>query len=457
MSFESLGLSAAIARALVQQGYAAPTPVQAQVIPAALEGRDVIACARTGTGKTAAFALPVLERLAAAAPARGPRRVRALVLSPTRELAAQIEQSVRAYGAHLPLRSTTVYGGVSASRQVAELRRGVDVLVATPGRLLDHLSQRSVDLSGVEILVLDEADRMLDMGFLPAIRSVIQALPRQRQTLLFSATLAPEIRKLAERMLTNPAQIDVTSGERTVEEIEQFMHRVDKTQKRATLARLIQSGDWRQVLVFTRTKHGANRLAQQLDQDGLRTAAIHGNKSQGARAKALAEFKSGRIAVLVATDVAARGIDIDELPHVVNFDLPDVPEHYVHRIGRTGRAGKRGVALSLVSGDERGLLAGIERLIGRRIPVRELPFAASAQQPRQRERTEQNAQPPQSAQQTRRPPQHPHAQQPSPHRHAQRQSQRQGQRPPQHRQPPRGAAKPRNQARGHASKVCNSA
>src|SRR5690606_2659858 len=269
MSFDSLGLSAPIVRALVQQGYAAPTPIQAQVIPAALEGRDVIACARTGTGKTAAFTLPLLERLAAASTAgaaagRGPRRVRALVLSPTRELAAQIEQSVRAYGAHLPLRSTTVYGGVSASRQAAELRRGVDILVATPGRLLDHLSQRTVDLSGVETLVLDEADRMLDMGFLPAIRSVIQALPRQRQTLLFSATLAPEIRKLAERMLTNPAQIDVTSGERTVEEIEQFMHRVDKTQKRATLAHLIRNGDWQQVLVFTRTKHGANRLAQQL-------------------------------------------------------------------------------------------------------------------------------------------------------------------------------------------------
>jgi ATP-dependent RNA helicase RhlE len=384
MSFESLGLSAALVRALTTQGYTTPTPIQAQVIPAVLEGRDIIACARTGTGKTAAFALPLLERLAgadaahAAGPGRGPRRIRVLVLSPTRELAVQIEQSVRAYGAHLPLRSTTVYGGVSASRQVAELRRGVDVLVATPGRLLDHLSQRAVDLSGVETVVLDEADRMLDMGFLPAIRSIMKALPRERQTLLFSATLEPPIRTLAEKMLTNPARIDVTSGERTVDEIEQFLHRVDKTEKRATLARLIRNGDWQQVLVFTRTKHGANRLAQQLDQDGLRAAAIHGNKSQAARAKALAQFKQGSVAVLVATDVAARGIDIDQLPHVVNFDLPDVPEHYVHRIGRTGRAGRRGVALSLVSGDERGLLQGIERFIGRRIPVRDLPFTGGA-------------------------------------------------------------------------------
>jgi ATP-dependent RNA helicase RhlE len=369
MSFDSLGLSAALLRAVSEQGYTAPTPIQSQVIPVVLEGRDVMAGAQTGTGKTAGFALPLLQRLSAIpAPAGNRRHIRALILTPTRELAAQVGESIRIYGKHLPLRSIVVFGGVSINPQIAELRRGVDVLVATPGRLLDHATQRTVDLSRVEIFVLDEADRMLDMGFLPDIRRVIGLLPSERQNLLFSATFPDDIRTLATRMLRNPASIEIGQRNATADRIEQLVHFVDKGQKRDALSWLIGSGNWRQVLVFTRTKHGANRLATQLEQDGLSAVAIHGNKSQAARTRALADFKSGGVRVLVATDIAARGLDIDQLPHVVNYDLPEVAEHYVHRIGRTGRAGNTGLAVSLVAADERRLLKQIERLLGRALP-----------------------------------------------------------------------------------------
>jgi ATP-dependent RNA helicase RhlE len=373
MSFDSLGLSAALLRAVQEQGYTAPTPIQSQVIPVVLAGRDVMAGAQTGTGKTAGFSLPMLQRLAATAPPPGDRRhVRALVLTPTRELAAQVGESIRNYGRHVPLKSAAIFGGVGIHPQIALLKRGVDVLVATPGRLLDHATQRTVDLRHVEIFVLDEADRMLDMGFLPDIRRVIGLLPPQRQNLLFSATFPDDIRTLATRLLHTPATIEVGERNAAAEGIEQLAYFVDKGQKRGALSWLIGSGEWRQVLVFTRTKHGANRLAAQLEQDGLRTAAIHGNKSQAARTRALAEFKGGAVRVLVATDIAARGLDIDQLPHVVNFDLPEVPEHYVHRIGRTGRAGRAGLAVSLVGADERRLLKQIERLLGRALPQRPL-------------------------------------------------------------------------------------
>jgi ATP-dependent RNA helicase RhlE len=373
MSFDSLGLSAALLRAVQEQGYTTPTLIQAQVIPVVLSGSDVMAGAQTGTGKTAGFALPMLQRLAASAPPPGNRRpIRALVLTPTRELAAQVGQSIRIYGKHLPLKSTVIFGGVGIHPQIALLKRGVDVLVATPGRLLDHATQRTVDLRNVEIFVLDEADRMLDMGFLPDIRRVIALLPPQRQNLLFSATFPDDIRTLATRLLQTPATIEVGERNATAEGIEQLVHFVDRGQKPGALSWLIGSGNWRQVLVFTRTKHGANRLATQLENDGFRTAAIHGNKSQAARTRALADFKSGSVQVLVATDIAARGLDIDQLPHVVNFDLPEVPEHYVHRIGRTGRAGHAGLAVSLVGHDERRLLKQIERLLGRPLPQRPL-------------------------------------------------------------------------------------
>jgi len=370
-SFDSLGLSAALLRGVAEQGYTEPTPIQARVIPIVLGGRDVLAGAQTGTGKTAGFVLPLLQRLTAStvsAPATK-RRVRALILTPTRELAAQVEDSVRRYGKHVPLRSTVVFGGVNINPQVETLRRGVDVLVATPGRLLDHASQRNVDLGGVEIFVLDEADRMLDMGFLPDIRRVISLLPAKRQNLLFSATFPDDIRGLAGKLLDSPVRVEVAAPNTTAERIEQVVYYVEKRDKRDVLPSLIRGGDWRQVLVFTRTKHGANRLAHQLEDDGLSAAAIHGNKSQAARTRALADFKAGHVRVLVATDIAARGLDIDQLPHVVNFELPEVPEFYVHRIGRTGRAGHEGVAASLVSGDERPLLKAIERLVGQRIPV----------------------------------------------------------------------------------------
>jgi ATP-dependent RNA helicase RhlE len=369
MSFDSLGLSPALLRAVSEQGYTQPTPIQGRVIPVVLEGRDVMAGAQTGTGKTAGFTLPLLQRLSQNA-VNGRRQVRALILTPTRELAAQVGESVKSYGKHLPLYSTVIYGGVSINPQIAQLKRGVDILVATPGRLLDHAQQRTVDLSHVEIFVLDEADRMLDMGFLPDIRRVISLLPQRRQNLLFSATFPDDIRNLANRMLSSPVSVEIGERNAAAEKIEQAAYFADKGQKRGLLSWLIGSGDWRQVLVFTRTKHGANRLAEQLERDGFTAAAIHGNKSQGARTRALADFKNGAVRVLVATDIAARGLDIDQLPHVVNYDLPEVAEHYVHRIGRTGRAGNEGLAVSLVAGDERPLLKQIERLLGYAVEIR---------------------------------------------------------------------------------------
>ena len=338
-----------------------------------LAGRDLLGAAQTGTGKTAGFTLPLLQRLAAQAsasysPARHP--VRALILVPTRELAAQVQESVRAYGRHIKLRSTVIFGGVGFNTQADELRRGVDIVVATPGRLLDHVQQRTIDLRQVEILVLDEADRMLDMGFIPAIRRILALLPAKRQNLLFSATFPEEIRKLSGSFMRDPATVEVARRNMPVELIAQVAHPVDQGRKRELLAHLVKTRDWRQVLVFTRTKHGANRLAQQLERDGIEADAIHGNKSQPARTRALKRFKDNELQVLVATDIASRGLDIEELPHVVNYDLPHVPEDYVHRIGRTGRAGASGEAVSLVSGEDRPLLSAIERLINRRIEQR---------------------------------------------------------------------------------------
>ncbi|NEX21641.1 DEAD/DEAH box helicase [Thiorhodococcus mannitoliphagus] len=365
MSFAELGLSAELLRAVEAQGYTQPTPIQTQSIPAVLSGRDVLAGAQTGTGKTAAFTLPMLQRLSQSkAPGRLPR---ALVLTPTRELAAQVGESVRTYGQHLPLRAMQIFGGVGMGPQTNQLRRGVDILVATPGRLLDHVGQGNLDLSKIEFFVLDEADRMLDMGFIHDIRRVLRLLPDERQNLLFSATYSREIEQLATGLLRNPQRIEVARRNTAAETVSQLSHPIAREHKRALLSHLIRTGGWDQVLVFTRTKHGANRLAQQLERDGITAAAIHGNKSQGARTRALADFKSGAVRTLVATDIAARGLDIDRLPHVVNFELPNVAEDYVHRIGRTGRAGADGTAVSLVSPDERGLLAGIERLLGRRI------------------------------------------------------------------------------------------
>lgn len=363
MSFDSLGLSAEILRAVSEKGYTTPTPIQEQAIPLILEGRDLMGGAQTGTGKTAGFTLPLLQRLMdTAKPNSGRRPLRCLILTPTRELAAQVHESVQTYGRHLPLKSAVVFGGVSINPQKMKLIKGLDILVATPGRLLDHVNQRSADLSNIDILVLDEADRMLDMGFIHDIKKVLALLPKQKQTLLFSATFSSDIKKLANSLLNNPALIEVAQINTTAERITQVVHHVDKDRKRELLSFLIGSKNWKQVLVFTRTKHGANRLAEQLDKDGITSAAIHGNKSQGARTKALADFKAGKVRVLVATDIAARGIDIDQLPHVVNFELPNVPEDYVHRIGRTGRAGNEGEAMSLVCVDELKLLKDIERL-----------------------------------------------------------------------------------------------
>ena len=374
MSFASLGLSAEIVRAVEERGYTQPTPIQAQAIPAVLSGGDLLAGAQTGTGKTAGFTLPLLHRLNESK--KGPLGrgvVRALVLAPTRELAAQVEESVRAYGRFVKLSSMVMFGGVGMGPQTDRLRQGVDILVATPGRLLDHHQQGHLDLSKVEILVLDEADRMLDMGFIHDIKRVLALLPKQRQNLLFSATFSDEIKALADRLLDNPALIEVARRNATADTIAQKIYPVDREKKRHLLARLVKDNNWHQVLVFTRTKHGANRLAEQLGNDGIPAMAIHGNKSQSARTKALAEFKSGSLAVLVATDIAARGIDIVELPHVVNYELPNVPEDYVHRIGRTGRAGANGEAISLVCVDEHKLLRDIERLIKRELPREIVP------------------------------------------------------------------------------------
>ena len=376
MSFDSLGLSEPILRAVRDSGYTTPTPIQLQAIPAVLAGGDLLAGAQTGTGKTAGFTLPILERLSTTARAAAPfgaRPVRCLILTPTRELAAQIEESVRTYGKYLKLKSTVIYGGVGINPQIDILRKGVDILVATPGRLLDLHQQRAVNLSKVEILVLDEADRMLDMGFIHDIKRILALLPRGRQNLLFSATFSEEIKTLADGLLNKPAMIEVARRNSTVEIIAQKVHPVDRTRKAEMLAHLIKRHNWVQVLVFTRTKHGANRLSEQLSAKGIASLAIHGNKSQGARTRALAEFKGNKLQVLVATDIAARGIDIDQLPHVVNYDLPNVPEDYVHRIGRTGRAGATGEAISLVCVDEHAFLRDIERLIKREIPSEVIP------------------------------------------------------------------------------------
>ncbi|OOZ36227.1 ATP-dependent RNA helicase RhlE [Solemya velesiana gill symbiont] len=373
MSFDSLGLSADILRAVAEQGYDKPTPIQRQAIPVVLQGRDILAGAQTGTGKTAGFTLPLLELLHEHAQGKGRRPIRALVLTPTRELAAQVGESVETYGKHLPLRSTVIFGGVKINPQIEKLRHGVDILIATPGRLLDHAQQKTIDLSHVEVLVLDEADRMLDMGFIHDIKKVLKLLPRERQNLLFSATYSNEIKQLANDLLNKPELIEVARRNTAAETVAQVVYPVDKKRKRELLSHMIGANNWQQVLVFTRTKHGANRLAQQLEKDGLSAAAIHGNKSQGARTRALAGFKANDIRVLVATDIAARGLDIDQLPHVVNYELPNVPEDYVHRIGRTGRAGNEGEAASLVCVDEHKLLRDIEHLLKREIPKEVIP------------------------------------------------------------------------------------
>ncbi|MBI5717132.1 MAG: DEAD/DEAH box helicase [Burkholderiales bacterium] len=371
MNFSDLGLAEPLLRAVHEQGYETPTPIQAQAIPAVLKGGDLMGGAQTGTGKTAGFTLPMLHRLAHEAPARDPRtnriKIRALILTPTRELAAQVEESVQTYGKYLTLKSMVMFGGVGMQPQVDKLRRGVDILVATPGRLLDHQQQGTLDLSAVQIFVLDEADRMLDMGFIHDIKKVMALLPARRQNLLFSATFSEEIKELADRLLNQPALIEVARRNSTVEAITQVAHPVGRDRKKDLLKELIERGDWHQVLVFTRTKHGANKLTDWLNDNRVSAMAIHGNKSQSARTKALADFKTGDLRVLVATDIAARGIDIDQLPHVVNYELPNVPEDYVHRIGRTGRAGATGEAISLVCLDEEDFLRDIERLVKRPI------------------------------------------------------------------------------------------
>lgn len=362
MSFASLNLSPDILKAITDKGYETPSPIQAEAIPAVLEGRDVMAAAQTGTGKTAGFTLPILQLLSTGEHVNA-NQVRTLILTPTRELAAQIEESITSYGKYLPLRSTVVFGGVKINPQMMRLRKGVDILVATPGRLLDLYNQKAVRFTQLEILVLDEADRMLDMGFIHDIRKILATLPKKRQNLLFSATFSDEIRQLAKTIVHNPVEISVSPRNTTAESVEQRIYPVDKKKKSALLTQLIKDHQWQQVLVFTRTKRGANQLTRHLETEGIQAAAIHGNKSQGARTKALAEFKRGSIRILVATDIAARGLDIDQLPQVVNFDLPNVPEDYIHRIGRTGRAGATGHAVSLVSADEFQQLSDIERLI----------------------------------------------------------------------------------------------
>ncbi len=366
MSFSTLGLSKPLLKAIADEGYTTPTPIQKQAIPIILSKKDVLAGAQTGTGKTAGFTLPLLQILSEQQ--NKSSKIKALILTPTRELASQVDESVTTYGKYLPFKSTVIFGGVGINPQISKLKKGVDIVVATPGRLLDHVGQKTIDLSHVEFLILDEADRMLDMGFIHDIKKILNILPKKRQNLLFSATFSDEIKKLADGLLNNPSLIEVARRNTTSEQITQTIHPVDREKKKDLLTNLIQTNNWQQVLVFTRTKHGANKLSQHLESNEITSAAIHGNKSQGARTKALADFKNGEVRVLVATDIAARGIDIDLLPHVVNFELPNVPEDYVHRIGRTGRAGSNGEAISLVCIDEDELLRNIEKLIKNKIP-----------------------------------------------------------------------------------------
>lgn len=368
MSFNKLGLSSPLLKAIKEQGYDTPTPIQEQAIPIILQKKDILAGAQTGTGKTAGFTLPLLELLSRTKHKTQQHKVKALILTPTRELAAQVEESVRLYGKYTPYKSAVIFGGVKINPQIVALRKGVDVVVATPGRLLDHISQNTINLKHVDFLILDEADRMLDMGFVNDIKKVIAVLPKERQTLLFSATYSDDIKKLSNQFLKSPTLIEVARANTSSEIVKQAVYHVDKERKGELLTHLINEGKWQQVLVFTRTKHGANRLSGQLEKDGISSAAIHGNKSQNARTKALADFKKGGMRVLVATDIAARGIDIDQLPHVVNFELPNVSEDYVHRIGRTGRAGNEGEAISLVCVDEDEFLTNIEKLIKKDIP-----------------------------------------------------------------------------------------
>ena len=372
MKFTDLGLNASLLKAINEQGYDTPTPIQQQAIPVVIEGKDVLAAAQTGTGKTAGFTLPLLQRLTEKKPHMHAKQVRALVLTPTRELAAQVAQSIEDYGKYTPYRSTVIFGGVGINPQMAKLKKGIDIVIATPGRLLDIAGQGGIDFSKLECLILDEADRMLDMGFINDIKKLLKLMPQKKQTLLFSATFSKDIKALASGLLHNPVLVEVARQNTTADQITQVVHNVDKSRKRELLSQLIKAKDWKQVLVFTRTKHGANRLTQQLEEAGITAAAIHGNKSQGARTKALASFKANEIRVLVATDIAARGIDIDQLPHVVNFELPNVPEDYVHRIGRTGRAGMKGEAVSLVCVDELELLKNIERFTKSSIPKVEI-------------------------------------------------------------------------------------
>ena len=367
MSFSNLGLCAELLRAIKEEGYTTPTPIQAKSIPVILSKKDVLAAAQTGTGKTAGFTLPLLQRLKTAYNKDKKSHVRALILTPTRELAAQVAESVETYGKYLPFKSAVIFGGVGINPQISLLKKGVDIVIATPGRLLDLISQDCLDLSKIEFFILDEADRMLDMGFINDIRKVLAILPKQRQNLLFSATFSDDIKKLADSLLNSPVLIEAAKANSTSHKVEQSVHLVDRERKKELLLHLVNKNNWKQVLVFTRTKHGANKLSEALVKDGITSSAIHGNKSQGARTKALDDFKAGNVRVLVATDIAARGIDIDNLPHVINFELPNIAEDYVHRIGRTGRAGNTGEAISLVCIDEHDYLWGIEKLIKQKI------------------------------------------------------------------------------------------
>ena len=380
MSFESLGLRDELLSAIAAQGYTQPTPIQAGAIPLVFEGRDLLAGAQTGTGKTAAFALPIVQRLSEKAPREKRRKPRALVLVPTRELAAQVSEEMNIYARRLALRSTMIYGGVTIQAQIERLHRGVDIVVATPGRLLDHAERGTIDLSRIQVLVLDEADRMLDLGFIDAIKRVAEYLPPKRQTLLFSATYSKEIKQLADQLLDHPQRIEVARSNIAADAVTQAIYEVERSRKREMISFLIRQGGWNQVLVFARTRYGADKLTEELVYDGIKAAAIHSNKSQSIRTRTLAEFKRGDFRVLVATDVAARGLDIERLPHVVNYDLPQVPEDYVHRIGRTGRAGENGMALSLVSAEEKPLLQAIEKLLTYKIPrqtLEEFPVTAA--------------------------------------------------------------------------------